>query len=325
MQRDKTYDFIKGLGIIMVVLGHAYSFENVITVLINSFHMPLFFVITGILYKKKSEICTFKFDIRKKIRKLIIPYIVFESIWCSFMTLLNYKGDMFYTFIECAKKMISLKGNTAIWYLPCLFFSEIIFFVLSKKKKYYIISLALMLIGVIFSKREYFWIKPFFRVLIGQGFITIGFRFHDIIEKKIDFFKLLFLIIIFIVLGNKNGSVALYSLKMNNKFLFIINSIIGTYILIQLACRIYPKIMNNKITKTVNYYGENSVIVVAFHMFLIEIIRILDYKLFGSALYKCGIWEGIILTIIVMIVMLIIISVCKKYFLFLFGKSKMVC
>lgn len=51
-QRILYFDWIKGLAIILVVMGHLYTFSgatsgNLINKLIGSFHMPLFMYVSG--------------------------------------------------------------------------------------------------------------------------------------------------------------------------------------------------------------------------------------------------------------------------------------
>lgn len=60
--RDKTIDFIKGILILFVILGHTtlgltdmYSFDdtmNGIANVIYSFHMPCFIAVSGFLYSE---------------------------------------------------------------------------------------------------------------------------------------------------------------------------------------------------------------------------------------------------------------------------------
>ena len=60
--RDKTIDFIKGILILFVILGHTtlgltdmYSFDdtmNGIANVISSFHMPCFIAVSGFLYSE---------------------------------------------------------------------------------------------------------------------------------------------------------------------------------------------------------------------------------------------------------------------------------
>ena len=52
-ERYTWIDCIKGIGIFLVVLGHIYK-DNYIGLWIYSFHMPLFFMLSGYLMYAKS-------------------------------------------------------------------------------------------------------------------------------------------------------------------------------------------------------------------------------------------------------------------------------
>ena len=49
--RKQWVDIAKGMGIILVVLAHALDKESIIWRIINQFHMPLFYMISGYLYR----------------------------------------------------------------------------------------------------------------------------------------------------------------------------------------------------------------------------------------------------------------------------------
>ena len=63
-----TYlDMAKGVGIFLVVLGHIEYIQEDTLKWISSFHMPLFFVIGGILsYAKRNEKSLFLQRLREK-------------------------------------------------------------------------------------------------------------------------------------------------------------------------------------------------------------------------------------------------------------------
>ncbi len=44
-------DYSKGIAILFVIFGHVYSGNNIATTWIYSFHIPLFFIISGFLLK----------------------------------------------------------------------------------------------------------------------------------------------------------------------------------------------------------------------------------------------------------------------------------
>lgn len=76
LQRLEWIDITKGFAIILMVFGHS-SIPKSISNYIWSFHMPLFFIISGFLYnasKYKSPLSL----IKKRYYTLIIPYIFFS-------------------------------------------------------------------------------------------------------------------------------------------------------------------------------------------------------------------------------------------------------
>ena len=92
-------DVAKGLGIFLVVFGHALVFsgyvESLMFATIYSFHMPFFFFISGYLYKRKDANSYFS----SKIKTLLFPVLVYQSInlflyfltWCCGKTKLYKK------------------------------------------------------------------------------------------------------------------------------------------------------------------------------------------------------------------------------------------
>ena len=61
-ERLSWLDVLKGIGIILVAIGHIYSNRTVFNWL-YSFHMPLFFFAAGLVYKEKPIIA----DIKRRI------------------------------------------------------------------------------------------------------------------------------------------------------------------------------------------------------------------------------------------------------------------
>lgn len=69
-------DYAKALGIYLVILGHTLDGGGIIKDVIYSFHMPLFFIISGFLYKYT---CGKKFA-QQTIRQLLIPLLFFNLL-----------------------------------------------------------------------------------------------------------------------------------------------------------------------------------------------------------------------------------------------------
>ena len=82
MKRRIDYiDFTKGFLILSVILGHCINGENYFKNIIYSFHMPAFFIISGILLNYSSAVGkNFGRFLLLRIRQLVIPYIIFVRL-----------------------------------------------------------------------------------------------------------------------------------------------------------------------------------------------------------------------------------------------------
>lgn len=63
-------DLAKGIGILAVILGHVYK-NTVFGTLLYSFHLPLFFLISGYFFHYIPDFWVF---LKKKLRNYLIPY-----------------------------------------------------------------------------------------------------------------------------------------------------------------------------------------------------------------------------------------------------------
>ena len=83
-QRDRTLDVLKGIGIILMVVGHSGSR---LTSFIYLFHMALFFMASGYVWNddKVKDVSSLKKVLLSRVRGLWLPYTVGNGIF----TLLN--------------------------------------------------------------------------------------------------------------------------------------------------------------------------------------------------------------------------------------------
>lgn len=74
-------DLLRGYTMLLVVIGHCWMGDAVGEAMILAFHMPLFFFLSGFLFRHiqafEKGLVPFVAD---KFRQLIIPYFVFEFI-----------------------------------------------------------------------------------------------------------------------------------------------------------------------------------------------------------------------------------------------------
>lgn len=77
--RDNTFDIIKGIGILLVIIGHLAHGYGVLIPIIYTFHMPLFFIVSGYFYKEKGVKELFYRDFRV-LSNTIFNYINYINI-----------------------------------------------------------------------------------------------------------------------------------------------------------------------------------------------------------------------------------------------------
>lgn len=82
-------NWLKVIAIILMVFGHAPIDSGTFRIVIYSFHMPLFFMISGFLYKKRLPME----EMKKCLRGLYLPYLVYVCLLYIY-ALFNF-GDEF--------------------------------------------------------------------------------------------------------------------------------------------------------------------------------------------------------------------------------------
>lgn len=116
LDRQTWLDFVKGLLIFLVVLGHSiagdraknYDIIGITHYFIYSIHMPMFMLISGYLSKKPV-------NIKKAVKNYLIPYIIFD---CLYLVGLAVRGQ------EVSWNI--LFPTYVYWYILALFIMRII-------------------------------------------------------------------------------------------------------------------------------------------------------------------------------------------------------
>lgn len=120
-KRIDYLDIAKGIGIILVVLGHSFpdasytvGIQNpickVIFELIYTFHMPLFFFISGYL-SPKLVIQKEKKMILKRISSLLIPYLFMSMLYVPLRLLLSNMANSSWNLQDIWKILIGISPN----------------------------------------------------------------------------------------------------------------------------------------------------------------------------------------------------------------------
>ncbi len=238
---------------------------------ITSFHMPAFFIISGILTNAdKLQKTSATQYILKKGYRLLIPYIFFEIIGGLQQMLLM--GTESVSFHNILYGIITIHCHVgADWFLPTMFFAELGLFFLIRvcNKKYFpLVSAVCFLIAFILTDVNYF-VACFRRILTALTFIMVGFSF-----KKLFIKKNLFAGIISgpstILCAYLNGVVDLATRQFGNPFLYIVGSLIGTYFVLcisQYICGVLAKILKRIGRSSLTIMGTHQNVQVAINVF----------------------------------------------------------
>lgn len=179
---------LKGLAILFVIIGHSFpdyatgfnnSFNEFIFRLMYSFHMPLFFMISGFLFTKhilKKNTWKEKWHlIQKKFNYLLIPYFTYSLITLVLKCLFAKYAVNSFTLNDIYKIFLSDNPNGGLWFLYVLFFINIIAIILYDEKKwktYVIFGISILLIFI--SNYVPFSFYYLARILRNFPFFTLG-------------------------------------------------------------------------------------------------------------------------------------------------------
>ncbi len=144
--RDIRLDIIKGIAIILVVIGHVVSgvyapvdgIHNPVFKFCYSFHMPLFIFVSGWLTGIKDISPQGKDWVIKKTKRLLVPYI----IWTCFKWLVfSYDNGLITTLVAIP----------LYWYLIVLYLCTMVSFIATRFKRKYTMHIILYGMVIILS------------------------------------------------------------------------------------------------------------------------------------------------------------------------------
>lgn len=130
-RRIHWIDISRGIAIILVMYGHLFASDNS-RYLIYSFHMPLFFFISGLVFKPSNK--PFLTTAGKYFKQLLIPYYIFAIFTFLFALVsqttklsLDNVGYQLWGILYGSGRDGMLGYNVVLWFLPCLFITKLSF------------------------------------------------------------------------------------------------------------------------------------------------------------------------------------------------------
>ena len=161
-KRSELIDICKGIGILCVYYGHTAVGGTLPSRMIFSFHMPLFFMISGALFDI-DKINNFKWLLIKVTRNLLIPYCFFEII--GYMA----RRDASLLWHRPVHEIVRLLHGTgyaeSTWFLMCLASVQIVAWAYLRYSKpygrcYRIIMMIIFVVSCISIAHVTCWYVP---------------------------------------------------------------------------------------------------------------------------------------------------------------------
>lgn len=207
-RRDSYIDIAKGFGIILVVLGHTFGIPTMLYDTIYSFHMPLFFIISGYVYNH-SKYSKFGFSkmVSGRAKRYLIPFYIFAGL--NFI--LTFAFDLIFkhtviTFskiktyiwgtLYCYADMDHMPNCSPIWFFMTLFIGGMIFWAIMKysykTRPIWMISL------LIISYLLYLFVNVRLPLNLAPTGAAVFFMYIGYLIKRYDILKYKSLILLFI-------------------------------------------------------------------------------------------------------------------------------
>lgn len=125
-KRIKEYDIAKGIGILLVVIGHALPTDSYWRVFIYSFHMPLFFFLSGLVMKDATSKTIKESFLEEK--KLIASYLFWSGLYFVFDVIVRFlilKAIGVNTLFWDVYQTLTLFGISVLWFLASLMLGKV--------------------------------------------------------------------------------------------------------------------------------------------------------------------------------------------------------
>lgn len=294
-----SLDLARGLAMILVIMGHGMF---PVHQALDSFHMPLFFIIAGFTFRPSSDWPVF---LIKKTNRVFIPFIFFSFI--SF-------GVEFF-----AQKEAPFIGP--LWFLQTLFIALIlinmVFNSLDRIKGWIILVISIVSYYLAYYCVDCF---PFhiLKAINALPFIYLGFLIKDLIlgltRSKTLVLLLLFAVLyaLMFVLSMRcyhiSGLWHTFGIFRSNIFFYYLTAISGSIVVLCLA-------QFFKVIGPINWIGRNSLVIMCAHFPILEALNSFiaqtEWYLTGGIIVKASLAMATFFLVIALCYPLV--WICKNY------------
>ena len=277
MKRFLWIDVAKGVGIILVILGHTRFPSEFMSRWITSFHMPLFYVLAGICYDE-MRYPSYLVYLKRKAVALLYPYFTL-SILVIILFKFLYVGDdqaigTYNLFLN------ALKGGTfgAFWFITSLFCVEVLYAGFARLVKNTVLRVASMFAVSLAAAYLITGHLPYFfdATLTALFFYAFGHcvrstllekaRWQDVKRRVILTFgtEAIHLVVLVFFYKHKSDFVGH---DFGNPLFYFFCALLGSYFIIfgSMCVDGWNHVIIKPIKRSVEFLGRNTIILLAFH------------------------------------------------------------
>jgi len=281
--RNVSLDIAKGIGILLVVLGHNWSVlreEGEVYRIIFSFHIPLFLFISGIFLKDNDPPGDFARSRADALLKPFLVIVLFVSILRSF-GFTDYSSNTASGFILFFQMLYSTRGYISLewlplWYIPHLFLALILSKIVLQITNGFNHRTIWLWGGAGFFLTAGIWFvntalltnpRPPFTsdvLLISSAIILTGFLLRDSVHSMIFHLPLFLasIIVFFLLHYFFNDTIDLGSRMYSNPVISTLQAVLGIYSILSISLAFKQvELLRNPLV----YMGTASLFIMMFH------------------------------------------------------------
>ena len=322
-KRVVQIDILKGIGIIMLLVGHLLWQEgSSIVNFVNSFHMPLFFFASGLLYKKRS----LKETVYNKFFSLCLPLFLFS--------VLNLIPQIVFSLVktEYNEQLLTIFRFQGLWFLKVLLivsltyaFIDVLIDKINNRIKKIIVPVVISLLFIFGLLISYLsgidGSSSFVIALVGIGFYYVGVLSKRIVYliTQLKYSWVLGLLGLGLMIGlfflKTDSDVLMYCSSYGNLLFFLLKSFIGIVASTLIAFSI-PKFW------PLEFLGKNSLSIMLVHFPIYLSIEAL-FSYLGKRTMLLQFPYSSLFILVVLVVSSFIASFVNKFLPIFSGKWRM--
>lgn len=338
--REQWIDVAKGIGILLVIAGHTFYMEAIRP--IYAFHLPLFFLLSGLVFNQQKY-ASAKVLFPAKARQLLKPWAIMWTISlliCLMIPAWRANLDIHIMLREFHTTMTNNVQNSSLWYLLCLFTMYVIFFFVNKipRNRYTIGVMVVLALALPWMRNaETSLLKSIcdmpdnrlpFKIdsaLVGLVFFCIGAWLPDVVRKFVKrdwpWWLLALSAGAALLVAYLDSPINIQHIILGKyKLLFYPVALSGIAAVMMISYKIASS-SPEKVRDLFAFYGRNSLLIFGFQTLFIRLYILVANNIFGldMRLYANNPAGHQIACYV--IVTFIIMPLVAKFFLWLRGKG----